>query len=283
MTTEELRELFIDMMKKGIRPMLCDTEIKRYDTYVPCGDPAMCPDDSVETVLFPKELLSMHPEFIIPVKGDSMKNVGIVSGDEVKVQSGVLPSDGEIVLASIDGDYTLKVYFEDEDGQKWLVPQNDDYSPILLEESKNARIVGIVREVMKKTPRVASRLCIKAINRAKMKRSKPVEITPQKVAQALRAIAPKIKIARQWFAVYRVLVDKGVIRDGDYDAFCNLVAGELPQHPHLPKPVEMNRLATDCFTKPVAKWREDNAPVKGKRFLDYLMIANEMKKSLEEC
>jgi hypothetical protein len=52
---------------------------------VPCGEPTYCPGDITETVLLPKALLSMHPEFMIPVKGDSMRDAGIVAGDLVKV------------------------------------------------------------------------------------------------------------------------------------------------------------------------------------------------------
>ena len=88
MTIEELRELFSDMLSKDLEPMLCDTEVPKYDTKIPCGEPTMCYGDSGESVLLPKELLSMHPEFMIPVRGDSIslcsnrvevgKNVGSV-------------------------------------------------------------------------------------------------------------------------------------------------------------------------------------------------------------
>ena len=69
MTIEELRSLFSDMLSKDMRPMLCDTEVPLYDASVPCGNPTLCPDDFVETVLLPKELLSIHPEFVVTVKG----------------------------------------------------------------------------------------------------------------------------------------------------------------------------------------------------------------------
>ena len=144
MTNEELKELFSDMEEKGLDPMLCDTEVPMYDSPVPCGEPNTCYGESVETVLLPKELLSMHPEFMIPVKGDSMKDAGIVAGDVVKVIADVMPLDGDIVLACIEGEYTLKTYYEDEDGQRWLVPQNEAYNPILLDGSKMVKIYGRV-------------------------------------------------------------------------------------------------------------------------------------------
>ena len=148
MNLEELRALFADLLSKGITPMLCDTEVPLYDSPVACGEPNMSYGEILEKVLLPKELLSMHPEFLIPVRGDSMKDVGIETGDIVKVIGDVTPSDGDIVLAYIDGEFTLKTYCEDEDGQHWLVPQNEKYQPILLDDKIEVRIYGRVKEVV---------------------------------------------------------------------------------------------------------------------------------------
>ena len=186
MTIEELRSLFSDMLSKDMRPMLCDTEVPLYDASVPCGNPTLCPDDFVETVLLPKELLSIHPEFVVTVKGDSMKDAGIESGDAVKVMGDTKPYDGDIVLASIDGEYTLKTYFEDEEGRIWLVPQNEEYVPILLDGSKPVKIYGKVKEIMKTAHRVPTKLCAKAVKRAlKAKEVKP-KISDAKVSYAFR-------------------------------------------------------------------------------------------------
>ena len=70
------------------------------------------------------------------------------------------------------------------------------------------------------------------------------------------------------------MADLNVVKDGDYEKFCNMVKVEVPQHSHLPKSDELQRLAMLSFTKPVRYWNAENAPVKGKRFNDYLMIAN---------
>lgn len=78
MTINELKALFQELEKQDLKPMLCDTEVPLYDASVPCGSPTMCCEDSVELELMPKELLSMHPEFMVSVRGDSMRDVGIV-------------------------------------------------------------------------------------------------------------------------------------------------------------------------------------------------------------
>ena len=271
MNLEELRALFADLLSKGITPMLCDTEVPLYDSPVACGEPNMSYGEILEKVLLPKELLSMHPEFLIPVRGDSMKDVGIETGDIVKVIGDVTPSDGDIVLAYIDGEFTLKTYCEDEDGQHWLVPQNEKYQPILLDDKIEVRIYGRVKEVVKQDPRVSYRQCMKAIR--KMKKIEPPKLTRQHVDEAIAAVSAMVKNGRQWYAVFRALVDKKQLGKTDYEAFCDLIASVVPLHGHLPEAGQMKRLAVQSFAKSVALWDENDAPVTGKPFKDYKRIA----------
>jgi len=281
MTIEELRELFSDMLSKNLKPMLCDTEVPKYDTRVPCGEPTMCCEDSVESVLLPKELLSMHPEFMIPVRGDSMIGAGIVAGDVVKVIGDMTPYDGDIVLACIDGEYTLKTYCEDEEGKKWLLPQNENYQPILLGEVSNVRIYGRVKEVVKQTPRMSYKDCLKIINRAKQQHATKNTVTKEKAEWAIREIAEMVKQGRQWYAVYRPLEEKDVVDEDDYDTVCSMVGEIVPDHKHLPKADELQRMAVLSFRKPVKQWNPKDAPVKGKRFKDYHQIGLQMLALLE--
>ena len=280
MTIEELRSLFSDMLSKDMRPMLCDTEVPLYDASVPCGNPTLCPDDFVETVLLPKELLSIHPEFVVTVKGDSMKDAGIESGDAVKVMGDTKPYDGDIVLASIDGEYTLKTYFEDEEGRIWLVPQNEEYVPILLDGSKPVKIYGKVKEIMKTAHRVPTKLCAKAVKRAlKAKEVKPKN-SEERVSCAFREMSQVIKVARLWYAVYRMMADYSVVEVEDFDTFIDKLKAEVPHHEHIPTRAEMQRMATLSFAKPVKQWSADNAPVKGKRYKNYVMIAKKTEELL---
>ena len=280
MTTEELRTLFCDMQSKGLTPMLCDTEVPLYDASVPCGEPAYCAEDFVETVMFPKELLSMHPEFVVTVRGESMKDAGIEPGDSVTVMGDTKPYDGDIVLASIDGEYTLKTYFEDEEGRIWLVPQNEDYVPILLDGSKPVKIYGKVKEIVKTAPRVPTKLCVKAVKRAlKAKEVKP-KISDAKVSYAFREIAPMITAARLWYAVYRMMADYSVVEVEDFDTFIDKLKTEVPHHEHIPLKVELQRMAVQSFAKPVKQWKPDNAPVRGQRYKSYVDIANKTEELL---
>ena len=61
----------------------------------------------------------------------------------------------------------------------------------------------------------------------------------------------------------------------------DIVKAEVPEHPHLPPRDEMVRMVTQSFKKPVAMWNEANAPVQGKRFKDYVKIAEKMLDMIE--
>ncbi len=274
MNEEELKEILRKLREQGWNPLLCDTPVPLYDTAVRCGQPTEAYGECPDKIMLPKDLLSMQLEFTIWVKGDSMKDAGICQGDMVKVVCDDCPQDGDIVLASIDGESTIKTYCEDEEGFPWLVPQNSNYTPIPLKDKMNVRIVGRISEIIKNAPRMSYRDCQRMIKKAKMAMAETHEIPQQRVSWAIREIAPMVKIARQWYAVHRAMADLNVVKDGDYEKFCNMVKVEVPQHSHLPKSDELQRLAMLSFTKPVRYWNAENAPVKGKRFNDYLMIAN---------
>lgn len=281
MTLEELRELFSDMLSKGLQPMYCDTIIPLYESPVPCGEPNVCHEDLVHDMLFPRELLSMHPEMVVCVTGDSMIDAGIAPGDKVRVQGDVMPQDGDILLVRLDGEYTIKCYFVDEQNCHWLVPQNEKYQPILLDEQIEVMIVGRITEVMKQAPRISSRDCLKAIRRWKLANIDNREVSPLRVSQVVREIAPLVKKGRQWYAVYRAMADVNVMKENDFDVFCDLIRTEVPKHSHLPKTQEMQRMASFSFAKPVSRWLADNAPVKGKIFADYKNLAKKTRELLE--
>ena len=223
-----------------------------------------------ETMMLPKELLSMQPEFVVKARGDSMKGIGIEEGDVLQVVTDVQAMDGDTVMVLLDGDYTIKTYCEDETGHPWLVPQNEAYEPIRLEDYERVTIVGVVKRVTKCAPRANYRTCMRLINRAK-----------EKQQETIQQVAPMVEVARQWYAVYRVLADCKVVKEGDFGTFCELVKGEVPEHECLPTRVELQRMAVQSFAKPVAMWNEANAPVQGKRFKDYVRIAERMQEIVE--
>ena len=72
-----------------------------------------------------------------------MTGAGIASGDIVVVDKSLEPRSGDIVVAAVDGDFTLKRL--KRDGAKaWLVAEHPDYPPIALHEVSDAQIWGVV-------------------------------------------------------------------------------------------------------------------------------------------
>ena len=83
--------------------------------------------------------------FALRVRGDSMINAGILSGDKVVVRPQQTAEDGQIVVARIGDEATVK-RLRRRNGQIWLMPENDNYDPI---DGTEAEIVGLVKAVIR--------------------------------------------------------------------------------------------------------------------------------------
>lgn len=83
--------------------------------------------------------------FALRVRGDSMINAGIFSGDLVVVRPQPAADDGQIVVARIEDEATVK-RLQRRDGQVWLMPENDAYSPI---DGSEAELIGVVKALIR--------------------------------------------------------------------------------------------------------------------------------------
>mgnify|MGYP002514870352 CR=1 FL=1 len=83
--------------------------------------------------------------FALRVRGDSMINVAILSGDLVVVRPQQHADDGQIVVARIGDEATVK-RLRRRNGQVWLMPENDNYDPI---DGTEAEIIGLVKAVVR--------------------------------------------------------------------------------------------------------------------------------------
>ena len=83
--------------------------------------------------------------FALRVRGDSMVNAGILSGDKVVVRPQSTADDGQIVVARIGDEATVK-RLSRRGGQVWLLPENPDYDPI---DGSEAEVIGIVKAVVR--------------------------------------------------------------------------------------------------------------------------------------
>lgn len=83
--------------------------------------------------------------FALRVRGDSMQGAGILSGDLVVVRPQQTADDGQIVVARIGDEATVK-RLQRRNGRVWLVPENDAYAPI---DGTDAQLIGLVKALVR--------------------------------------------------------------------------------------------------------------------------------------
>ena len=278
MTEKEIEEITKILEDAGWQPHLCDTPIPAYES-VHAGslnDPGQIPPGME---LVPKAFLRIYKEAMIKVIGNSMLDRGIEDGDWVRMSYGQQPHDGDIVVVAIGSECTLKCYYEDDDGTRWLLSQNEAekelYKPIRLDKDLDfVYLCGVVTELSKPLPRVPVKDMRSLVNEAKANLEEEPSISEERVRSVIKILGMEIKVARQWYAVCRSMMDELVYDENDFDSFCDMVKKVLPYHQHLPRVAEMQTMAVESFAKPVFKWEERRAPVKGKRFKAYRALAD---------
>ncbi len=88
--------------------------------------------------------------FLMHVDGDSMRDAAILDKDVIVVDRSLRPASGDIVVASVDGDFTVKYYRKDKDGVR-LEPANPDFPVIRLKPGQQlqyfGKVIGVVRKL----------------------------------------------------------------------------------------------------------------------------------------
>ena len=124
---------------------------------VKAGFPSPAQDYMAESLEFDKDLIE-HPAatFHARVVGDSMIDAGISEGDIVVIDKALEPEQGDIVVAFIDGEFTLKFidFTHKDEGYIELVPAKKKYSRIRVYSTDNFKVWGVLAWSIK--PRRAS-------------------------------------------------------------------------------------------------------------------------------
>ncbi len=120
-----------------------------YGSTVPAGFPSPA-DDYLETRLDLNDLLVHDPAatFMVRVCGDSMSGAGISSDDVLVIDRSIEPVSGHIVLAIVDGEFTVK-RLQKQNGHIFLLPENPAYPPIELQDGQELEIWGVVTGCVK--------------------------------------------------------------------------------------------------------------------------------------
>lgn len=115
---------------------------------VKAGIPADAEETVLDTMNLDDLLVSKRElSYILEVDGDSMIDAHIEEGDMILVERANSARDGEIVVAEVDGEFTLK-YYRERGNKKWLEPANKNYKPIYPTESLNviAKLKAVIRK-----------------------------------------------------------------------------------------------------------------------------------------
>ena len=139
----------LDAVSNFILPTIDSKSINLplFSSKVPAGFPSPA-EEHVEKRLDPSEFLidQIDATFFVTIQGYSMIDVGLMPGDIAVVDRSKIASIGDIVLALVDGEYTIKVMNRKKDGTPRLLPANSSgtFAPIEIKDGMAFEIWGVV-------------------------------------------------------------------------------------------------------------------------------------------
>jgi repressor LexA len=135
-------ELLVDKAKKAMAPAGLPLVGQ-----VAAGQPILAEENIEDYLEVPDVIGGETGDYILRVKGDSMIGAGILEDDFVVVRPAQVADDGEIVVAMIDDEATVKSFYKEQDRVR-LEPANKAYKPIRSAEVQLlGRVVGVFRKV----------------------------------------------------------------------------------------------------------------------------------------
>ena len=143
-----VREGVVSKDKQGyIIPKKLYGEVKVLGV-VEAGWPSPAEEELVDTMSIDDYLIeNKQATYLLKVKGDSMINAGIQQGDLVIAERTSTPKVGKIVIAEVDGEWTMKYLRQGKDGM-YLEAANKAYKPIYPKES--LKVIAVVKGVIRK-------------------------------------------------------------------------------------------------------------------------------------
>ncbi|MGH8843433.1 MAG: transcriptional repressor LexA [Advenella sp.] len=109
---------------------------------VAAGSPILATEHIHRELSVDPSLFEQQPDYLLTVKGQSMQNIGIMDGDLLAVKRSPDARNGQIVVARIDDEVTVK-RFNRRGRIIELLPENDDFSPIVVSDENDFAIEGI--------------------------------------------------------------------------------------------------------------------------------------------
>jgi repressor LexA len=137
---------------------LINNEVNKYDSEkkemtnlpligdIAAGSPILAYENVEDVYPIPIDWVGKEESFMLKVKGDSMIDAGIFSGDYVIISKQYTASNGQIVAALIDDEATLKTFYKEKNYIR-LQPENKNMEPII---AKNVEILGVLKCVIRR-------------------------------------------------------------------------------------------------------------------------------------
>jgi repressor LexA len=136
-------ELLVDQAKRVVAPSGLPVVGR-----VAAGAPVLAEENIEEYVTVPELAGGGEGEYVLRVTGDSMRDAGILDGDHVVVRKQETARNGEIIVALVGEEATVKRYFKESDHIR-LQPENDAHEPIRTRDAQIlGRVVGVCRRVV---------------------------------------------------------------------------------------------------------------------------------------
>lgn len=145
-------------MQEEIKLNICSAEVDSElalpfdDGGIKAGFPSPAQDYMDSSIDLNRELVR-HKEttFYARVSGNSLIDAGISDGDIIVIDKSLQTSTGDYVVAYIDGEFTIKEFRLDENGEcAWLIPYNKNFKPIRVTSENDFMIWGVVTYTIKK-------------------------------------------------------------------------------------------------------------------------------------
>lgn len=113
--------------------------------HVAAGEPILAEQNIADYFPVPADVVPRGESFILKVKGDSMINAGIFSGDHIFVNCCNTANNGDMVVALIDDSATVKTFYKEKDHIR-LQPENDNMDPIIVPDCQIlGKVFGVYR------------------------------------------------------------------------------------------------------------------------------------------
>jgi repressor LexA len=141
-TKPRAMEVLVEKAKQAVKP----TGLPLVGQ-VAAGEPVVAEENIEEYLQVPDMIGGESGDYILKVRGDSMIDIGILDGDFVVVRRADTARSGEIVVAEIEGEATVKRFFKEQDHIR-LQPENKRMKPIITRDAAVCgRVVGVFRSV----------------------------------------------------------------------------------------------------------------------------------------